>query len=75
MRLAPGGAGFLCDEGPTDAELEPLDGAFEGVKPGDAFEVHWVYSTCDVAPGPGSTDHQRIVTIPTAFDSEYVIAR
>ena len=53
MRLAPGGAGFLCDEEPTEAELAPLEGAFEGVEPGDAFEVHWVYSTCDVAPGPG----------------------
>ena len=28
-------------------------GAFDGVKPGDTIEVHWVYSTCDVQPGPG----------------------
>jgi hypothetical protein len=28
-------------------------GAFHGVKPGDTIEVHWVYSSCDVAPGPG----------------------
>ena len=26
---------------------------FQGVEPGDTIEVHWVYSSCDVAPGPG----------------------
>ncbi|MEP5730187.1 MAG: delta-class carbonic anhydrase [Sulfitobacter sp.] len=48
--------GFKCND--TDklsaSELEhPADGqiGFEGVKPGDTFEVHWVYSTCDVTPG------------------------
>lgn len=52
-RLHPAGAGFLCDAELSEAERAPLEGAFEHVAPGDAFEVHWVYSTCDVAPGPG----------------------
>lgn len=26
---------------------------FEGVDPGDTIEVHWVYSSCNVGPGPG----------------------
>lgn len=26
---------------------------FGGVEPGDTIEVHWVYSSCSVAPGPG----------------------
>ncbi len=26
---------------------------FSGVKPGDTIEVHWVFSSCDVFPGPG----------------------
>lgn len=29
------------------------DGAYKGVKPGDTIEVHWVYSSCDIAPGEG----------------------
>ena len=40
----------------TPAELEdPTNGhgAFHGVKPGDTIEVHWVYTSCDVTPGPG----------------------
>lgn len=28
-------------------------GGFQGVQPGDTIEVHWVYSTCPVDPGPG----------------------
>lgn len=38
----------------TAAELAMPDGdaAFKGVKPGDTIEVHWVYTTCDVMPGP-----------------------
>lgn len=28
-------------------------GAFGGVHPGDTIEVLWVYSTCNVQPGPG----------------------
>lgn len=49
--------GWMCNESDTltDAELRPPEGeaAFEGVEPGDTIEVHWVYSTCDVAPGKG----------------------
>lgn len=29
------------------------DGTFGGVQPGDTIEVHWVYTSCDVDPGPG----------------------
>lgn len=39
----------------TQAELtDPTNGAgaFHGVKPGDSIEVHWVFTTCDVDPGP-----------------------
>ena len=38
----------------TEAELSVPDGdvTFKGVKPGDTIEVHWVYTTCDVVPGP-----------------------
>ena len=28
-------------------------GIFAGVEPGDTIEVHWVYTSCDVDPGPG----------------------
>ena len=39
----------------TEAELAPYDGEikYKGVKPGDTIEVHWVHSSCDVAPGEG----------------------
>lgn len=40
----------------TEAELtDPTDGkgAFKGIVPGDTIEVHWVHTSCDVAPGPG----------------------
>lgn len=38
----------------TKAELKvPAHSACHGVKPGDTIEVHWVYSSCDVAPGKG----------------------
>lgn len=48
--------GYKCNEsdGLTAAEMEdPAEGhgAFHGIKPGDTIEVHWVYTTCDVAPG------------------------
>lgn len=48
--------GWKCNETDslTEAELaHPAggEGAFHGIKPGDTIEVHWVYSTCDVAPG------------------------
>ena len=48
--------GWKCNETDslTEAELaHPAggEGAFHGIEPGDTIEVHWVYSTCDVAPG------------------------
>jgi hypothetical protein len=50
--------GFACNDGSTltaEQRRDPTDGtgAFKGVKPGDTVEVHWVYSTCDGAPGAG----------------------
>jgi len=50
--------GFACnDRGGITPEMlvDPEDGngAFKGVKPGDTIEVHWVYSSCDIQPGPG----------------------
>lgn len=47
--------GYACNETPdlTEAELAPAPGAYEGVKPGDTIEVHWVHSSCPVAPGEG----------------------
>ncbi len=49
--------GFRCNETTslTDAELSEPDGndGGHGVKPGDTIEVHWVYTSCDVAPGEG----------------------
>jgi hypothetical protein len=50
--------GFKCNETDTLTEAELEDpthghGAFHGIKPGDTIEVHWVYSSCDVAPGEG----------------------
>ncbi|MEM7547200.1 MAG: delta-class carbonic anhydrase [Pseudomonadota bacterium] len=50
--------GYQCNETAdlTAEELtDPTDGtgAMAGVKPGDTIEVHWVYSSCDVAPGEG----------------------
>ena len=36
----------------TEAELAPAPGAYEGVKPGDTIEVHWVHTTCNGNPGP-----------------------
>ncbi|SPJ26955.1 delta-class carbonic anhydrase [Falsiruegeria mediterranea] len=48
--------GWKCNQTDslTEAELSMPDGseAFHGVKPGDTIEVHWVYTTCDVTPGP-----------------------
>lgn len=48
-------SGFGCNESGdlTDAEMTPVEGAFEGAQPGDTIEVHWVYTTCEVEPGPG----------------------
>lgn len=47
--------GYACNETAdlTEAELTPLDGAYQGVKPGDTIEVHWVHSSCPIAPGEG----------------------
>ncbi len=53
LKLAPTGAGYDCDAQLSGAELMPMAGKFSGVKPGDAFEVHWVFTSCDVGPGPG----------------------
>ena len=48
--------GFQCaiSKNLSAAELAPYEGnQCDGVKPGDTIEVHWVHSSCDVAPGPG----------------------
>ena len=47
--------GYQCNETAslTEAQLAPLEGACEGVKPGDTIETHWVHSSCDVTPGEG----------------------
>lgn len=48
--------GYKCNESGTltPAELQaPAGGVCKNVKPGDTIEVHWVYSTCTVAPGEG----------------------
>ncbi|MGG7566267.1 delta-class carbonic anhydrase [Rhodovulum sp. DZ06] len=50
--------GWQCNATPTltAAELrDPTDGkgACGGLMPGDTVEVHWVHSSCDVAPGAG----------------------
>lgn len=39
-------------DAPADAKGGAHSG-FGGVQPGDTIEVHWVYSSCDVFPGPG----------------------
>ena len=46
--------GFQCDaSGLTEEQLKPVKGAFKGAQPGQTIEVHWVHSSCDVAPGEG----------------------
>ncbi len=50
--------GYQCNETDslTGAELEDPaggEGSFEGVKPGDTIEVHWVHTSCDILPGEG----------------------
>jgi hypothetical protein len=51
------GGGYQCNDTKnlTKKELTPVDAkeGCEGVKPGDTIEVHWVHSSCDVAPGKG----------------------
>ncbi len=50
--------GYQCNDTSelTAEELrDPMEGegAFEGVKPGDTIEVHWVHTSCHVSPGEG----------------------
>jgi len=46
--------GFKCNETAslTKAELKGPE-ACNGVKPGDTVEMHWVYTSCNAAPGEG----------------------
>lgn len=51
-----GHGGWKCNETAelTEAELSNPggdEGAFAAIVPGDTIEVHWVYSSCQVAPG------------------------
>ena len=53
---APAGNGYQCNATPdlTEAELADYDDLDYGdVEPGDTIEVHWVHTSCDVAPGEG----------------------
>lgn len=47
--------GWRCNEtfNLTVEEITPVAGAMGNVKPGDTIEVHWVYTSCDAAPGEG----------------------
>ena len=47
--------GFKCNDSTklSAAELATPQGNVCGLKAGDTIEVHWVYSSCDVAPGKG----------------------
>lgn len=48
--------GWKCNESDSlsKAELKaPAKSVCKNVKPGDTIEVHWVFSSCDVAPGAG----------------------
>ena len=50
--------GYRCNEaeGLSEAELEDPahgHGACHGLKAGDTIEVHWVHTSCDIAPGEG----------------------
>ncbi len=51
-----GMVGYRCNQTDelSEAELTQPDGtvSYGGAKPGDTIEVHWVFTTCDVAPGP-----------------------
>ena len=51
-------SGYACNDAANLTEEELRDpyngeGAFGHVSPGDTIEVHWVYSSCDIAPGAG----------------------
>jgi len=50
--------GYACNDASSLTAAEKSDpyegkGAYKGVKPGDTIEVHWVHTSCDVAPGAG----------------------
>ncbi len=48
--------GYKCNDSAklSKAELKsPEHGACHGLKAGDTIEVHWVYTSCEVAPGKG----------------------
>lgn len=48
-------AGWACmghEPGPSAAAEHGEGHACEGVAVGDTIEVHWVFTTCDVEPGP-----------------------
>lgn len=49
-------SGYMCgiSESLSTAEMAPPSGEIcKGLQPGDTIEVHWVHTSCDVAPGPG----------------------
>ena len=51
-------SGYQCNisKSLTKAELAPVSvckGKHGDLQPGDTIEVHWVFSSCDVAPGKG----------------------
>lgn len=51
----PGIGGYQCSMGQklTARELQPTNQPVcKDVKPGDTIEVHWVHTSCTVAPGP-----------------------
>jgi hypothetical protein len=50
------GSGYQCgiSKSLTKAELKAPEGKIcKDLAPGDTIEVHWVHTSCDVAPGPG----------------------
>jgi len=50
------GGGYQCgiSQSLTKEELQAPEAEIcKNLKPGDTIEVHWVHSSCDVAPGPG----------------------
>lgn len=54
--VTDGKPGYQCSATPTLTEAElaaPAKNHCAGVEPGDTIEVHWVHSSCDVAPGIG----------------------
>lgn len=50
------GGGYRCNASASlsESELRAFEGdVCKGLEPGDTIEVHWVYSSCAVAPGKG----------------------